>query len=88
MVNLEGYTYMSRRTKKKIEEKEGNMEVEIVPKPKKPIDRVFSFDAFFSLLKAKGKVMAHHKAPMKQYAKANGLEEGTQEEFERLFKRY
>jgi len=58
-------------------------------KTSKPTKRVLSFDVYFQLLmKRNSKIRAHHKAPMKKYAENNELDEATEEDFDKIFKRY
>jgi hypothetical protein len=51
-------------------------------------ERAISFDTFFQILLKEGKVLAHHKPPMRHFAEVNGITSGTRAEFERLFKSY
>ena len=56
---------------------------------KKKLEPVMDFDAYFRRLMAeRPHVRLHHKAPMRQYAEANNLLEGTLEQFEKVFKSY
>ncbi len=51
--------------------------------------RVLSFDIYFQILrKRNSKIAAHHKAAMKKYAEKHNLDQATEEEFDRIFKRY
>jgi hypothetical protein len=52
------------------------------------VEREISFDAFFQILLKEGRVLAHHKPPMRHFAEANGIVSGTRAEFEQLFKSY
>lgn len=49
---------------------------------------LLSFDVYFQGLIQKNKALSHHKAPMRKYAEDLGVEEGTKEEFDSIFKRY
>ena len=54
-------------------------------------ERKITFDVYFQGLmqNSGGKILAHHKAPMKSYAKASGLkEEETITMFDKVFKNY
>jgi hypothetical protein len=52
------------------------------------VEREISFDAFFQILLKEGRVLAHHKPPMRHFAEVNGIVSGTRAEFEQLFKSY
>jgi hypothetical protein len=50
---------------------------------------LMTFDAFFQKLLIEGRVYLHHKAPMRLYAKKNGLNgDATLEQFEAVFRNY
>lgn len=68
------------KSKKKSIESEDKRELKIV----------LSFDLYFVGLMAekRGLILPHHKAPMKKYAEAKGIIQGTKEEFDELFKVY
>ena len=62
--------------------------VDIAPSRKieKPI---ISFDVYFQILMRKNaRILAHHKAPMRNYAESNGLKKATKEDFDRIFRLY
>jgi hypothetical protein len=52
-------------------------------------ESVLSFDVYFrKLISTKPEVQPHHKLPMKQYAKAKGLETATEKQFDEIFGSY
>lgn len=57
-------------------------------KSENKIEHTISFDAWFSNQLRTGKNFAHHKAPMKNFAKASGIMEATKKEFDKLFESY
>lgn len=66
-------------------ETEQEISTEDVPK----VNPLMSFDAYFSkLMRTKG-MMLHHKAPMRNYAEAQGLKDlATEAAFDAVFERY
>jgi hypothetical protein len=60
----------------------------LVKESSQSVENEMSFDAFFQILLKEGKVLAHHKPPMRHFAEVNGMISGTLAEFERLFKSY
>jgi len=68
---------------------EVNMTNKEVKKSRKIIKRIISFDVYFQgLISSGSKVQIHHKAPMRQFAKSKNLENGTKEDFDRIFRLY
>lgn len=66
-------------------ETEQESSFEEVPKVKP----LMSFDAYFSKLVHTKGMMLHHKAPMRNYAEAQGLKDlATEAEFDSVFERY
>lgn len=51
---------------------------------------LIEFDTYFQGLLAisEGKILPHHKAPMRYFAEEQGLTKGTIEDFDRIFKSY
>lgn len=56
--------------------------------PQTPEKYIMSFDLYFQKLMSKGKILTHHKAAMRKYAEAEGIIDGTEEEFDNVFKNY
>lgn len=51
--------------------------------------RVMNFDVYFmKVMKMNPKVQKHHKAPMKKFAEQRGLLNGTEEQFDEIFRSY
>lgn len=71
------------------EESENNNILDLEPSRNLAQKRVISFDVYFQgLMSSKKGILPHHKAPMRQYAESYGLKEGTEEEFNTIFKLY
>ena len=72
----------------KEEEKEQEVKRPAAPS-RKIVKRVMSFDVYFQgLMKKNSKILVHHKAPMRKYAELKGLKEGSEEQFDRIFRLY
>jgi len=80
----------NNRTDLYLEKKDANASSEDNTKNSKKLEaRVVSFDLYFQMLMKKNpKVYAHHKAPMRQFAEAQSMLEGSEENFDKLFKSY
>lgn len=78
---------MARKSQSK--EKEEIKETEETKSSRKIVKPVITFDSYFArLLKENTKIQPHHKAPMRSFAKKYGIEEGTLEDFQRIFRLY
>jgi hypothetical protein len=52
-------------------------------------EELISFDAFFQSLLRQGKVLEHHKVPMRKYVESQGImNEVSKEKFEQILKTY
>ena len=79
-----------------VEEKETQIEEQRALEPKKSaapsrriMKRIMSFDVYFhSLMRKNSKIQPHHKAPMRNYAESQDLKEGTEDQFDRVFRLY
>lgn len=83
-----------KRTKKRVESKKDREQASKTTSsssaaPKK-LQEVMNFDAYFQHLmgSSAGKIQLHHKAPMRQFAEAHKLVNGTKEEFDKVFRLY
>lgn len=57
--------------------------------PSRNLEKVMSFDAYFSKMRSKNpQVLLHHKAPMRKYAEQKGLVTAKESEFDEAFERY
>ena len=74
-----------RRNELESDDRDNVQKQEALQPPKKYI---MDFDLYFQKLMSKGKTLTHHKAAMRQYAEAKNLIEGTEEEFDNVFKNY
>ncbi len=70
--------------KDNVEEEDQSTRVE-----SKSVKLVLSFDMYFQLLRQRDpNVLIHHKAPMRKFAEAQKTENGTVDEFDKIFKKY
>lgn len=79
-----------KTTKKSVESKnEETKSPRSESKNKKKIELVMTFDAYFQgLMSSNPHVLPHHKAPMRSFAKSKGINDGTKEQFDRVFQLY
>jgi hypothetical protein len=90
-----GSFIMSNVKKFKKEIQLSNKDEEVQPvSPQPTLDEslkvLISFDAYFSkMMKEKSHVLLHHKAPMREFARAKGLKDTASiEDFDRIFEQY
>ena len=83
---------MTNKNQNNLEIIEKNQDVgssKVIRASRKPVERVLTFDAYFQILiSRKGKIQIHHKAPMRKFAIKHGTQEGTEKDFDRLFRLY
>jgi len=72
----------------KEEQQKQNRKIDVAPS-KRVEKTTISFDTYFQILmKLKPGILAHHKAPMRNYAESKGLKRATREEFDQIFRLY